>query len=334
VIALAAIIAVVASLALTGLARSYAVRRQLVDVPNSRSSHARPVPRGGGIGFVVTFSAALVALAAVGLVPLEPAVAILGAGAAVAAIGFADDHGHVSVKARVAVHALAAVWVLYWLRVEPEAAVGAADWPGWLGGLLAVLFVVWLLNLYNFMDGIDGLASIEAVTAAAGGAWLAFAVVPGSDLWLLPLFLAAAVAGFLFWNMPPARIFMGDVGSGFLGVCLAAFALHSLTFAPALFWSWTILLGVFIVDATLTLLKRIAHGRTFYEAHRSHAYQHAARRFGHMRVSVAVGLLNILWLLPIAWLAATGRLAGPVGLAVAYLPLLAAALYFRAGSES
>ena len=110
--------------------------------------------------------------------------------------------------------------------------------------------------------------------------------------------------------------------------------LHSLSIAPALFWSWTILLGVFIVDATFTLLKRIARGRTFYEAHRSHAYQHAARRFGHLRVSVGVGLLNMLWLLPIAWLVATGRLAGAVGLLVGYVPLLAAALYFRAGSES
>jgi Fuc2NAc and GlcNAc transferase len=333
VIALAAVIAVLASLALTGLARSYAVRRQLVDVPNDRSSHDRPVPRGGGIGFVVTFSAALVALAAVGLVPLEPAIAVLGAGAVVAAIGFADDHGHVSATARIAVHALAALWVLYWLGVEPETAVGA-DWPGWLGALLAALFVIWLLNLYNFMDGIDGLASVEAVTAAAAGAWLAFLVVPGGDLWLLPLFLAAAVAGFLFWNLPPARIFMGDVGSGFLGVCLAALALHSLSFAPALFWSWTILLGAFIVDATFTLLKRIVRGRTFYEAHRSHAYQHAARRFGHLKVTLAVGFVNVFWLLPLAWLVATGRLSGPVGLAVGYAPLLAAALYFRAGNES
>jgi Fuc2NAc and GlcNAc transferase len=309
------------------------VRRQLVDVPNDRSSHALPTPRGGGLGFVATFLAALVALYATGWMQANALLALFGASVVVAAVGFLDDHAHVSAKVRFLVHALAAAWVFYYLDVRPGDALGVV-WPIWVSATLVVLFVVWLLNLYNFMDGIDGLAGAEAVTVAASGAALGFALWPESGLWLQPLLLASAAAGFLVWNLPPARIFMGDVGSGFLGVCLAAIALESLAVAPAWFWAWMILLGAFVVDATFTLLRRMARGRAFYEAHRSHAYQHAARRFGHKAATLAVALLNLVWLLPIAWLVASGRLPALGGLVLAYLPLVAVAAYFRAGNES
>lgn len=332
-IVLGAVVAVIASMLLTGIARGYALGR-LVDVPNDRSSHASPTPRGGGIAFVATFLVTLVLLHFAGLVTTPTAAALLGAGVAVAAIGFVDDHRHVSARLRLLVHAAAALWALYWLDVEPAAAVDADRWPAWLGLLLGILFIVWLLNLYNFMDGIDALASLEAVTVGLGAAWLSFSTLPETDVWLLPLFLAAAVAGFLIWNWPPARIFMGDVGSGFIGVSLAALALQSLVLEPALFWAWVILLGAFVVDATVTLLRRIARRRAFYEAHRTHAYQHAARQYGHAAVALGVAAINVLWLLPVAWLVASGRVAGPVGLAVAYCPLVATALYFRAGGEA
>jgi Fuc2NAc and GlcNAc transferase len=256
---------------------------------------------------------------------------LLGAGAAVAGIGFVDDHRHVPAKIRFLVHVLAAIWALLWLRPS-DGALGSA-WPVPLVAVVTVLFIVWLLNLYNFMDGIDGLAGIEAVTAGAGAAWLGFVLLPNGGTWFLPLLLAAAAGGFLVWNLPPARIFMGDVGSGFLGVCLAILALESLALRPAMFWAWLILLGVFVADSTLTLLRRVVRGRAFYEAHRSHAYQQAARRFGHRAVTLTVGAFNVLWLWPMAWLVATGGLAAGWGLAAAYLPLLAAAVYFRAGSD-
>jgi Fuc2NAc and GlcNAc transferase len=332
-IVLAVVSSLLASFALTGLARRYAERRRLVDVPNNRSSHALPTPRGGGVGFVIAYLVAVGLLHARGVVPFNTWLALSGAGAAVAAIGFVDDHAPTPARVRFLVHVLAAVWVLAWIGVNPEAAVGSGEWPAWLGALAAVLFIVWLLNLYNFMDGTDGLAGIEAVTVGLGAAWLTAVALPGNSLWLLPLVLAAAVGGFLVWNLPPARIFMGDVGSGFLGVCLATLALASLTRAPALFWVWVILLGVFVVDATFTLLRRMVRGRAFYEAHRTHAYQHAARRFGHRAVMLAVAAVNVLWLAPIAWLVATNRLPGGYGLALSYLPLIGLAMYFRAGSE-
>jgi Fuc2NAc and GlcNAc transferase len=332
VIALAVAAAFVASWVLTGLARRYAVRRQLVDVPNDRSSHALPTPRGGGLGFVATFLVALVALYATGWMSANALLALFGASVVVAAVGFLDDHAHVSARVRFLVHALAAMWVFYWLGVRPGDALGVV-WPMWVSAPLVVVFVVWLLNLYNFMDGIDGIAGAEVVTVGLSGAALGFVLWPESDLWLQPLLLAAAAGGFLVWNLPPARIFMGDVGSGFLGVCLAAFALESLAIAPAWFWAWMILLGAFVVDATFTLLRRMARGRAFYEAHRSHAYQHAAHRFGHRAVTLCTVLLNLLWLLPIAWFVASQRLAISSGMLLAYLPLFGIAIYFRAGTE-
>jgi len=320
-----------ASILLTGFARRYAERRRLVDVPNSRSSHALPTARGGGIGFVIAFLAALAALFAAGLVPLDTWLALLGGGTAVAAIGFIDDHRPVRARIRFLVHVLAAIWVLFWLT--PSGGAIGGGWPVPLVTVVGVLFIVWLLNLYNFMDGIDGLAGIEAVTVGLGAALLSFALWPEGGTWFLPLLLAAAAGGFLVWNLPPARIFMGDVGSGFLGVCLATLALESLALRPAMFCAWLILLGVFVVDSTFTLVRRVTLGRAFYEAHRSHAYQQAARRFGHRAVTLTVGAFNVLWLWPIAWLVATDELGAGWGVAAAYLPLLGAAVYFRAGSD-
>ncbi len=144
--------------------------------------------------------------------------------------------------------------------------------------------------------------------------------------------LAAAVAGFLYWNFPPARIFMGDAGSGFLGIVLGTMSIQAGWVDPALFWSWVILLGVFVVDATFTLVRRLLRGDKVYEAHRSHAYQYASRQFGrHLPVTLAVGGINIAWLLPIALLVGTGRVDGLIGVVLAYAPLVLLAIKFRAG---
>jgi Fuc2NAc and GlcNAc transferase len=124
---------------------------------------------------------------------------------------------------------------------------------------------------------------------------------------------------------------MGDTGSGFLGITLGILSLHAGAIAPPLLWSWLILLGVFVVDATVTLLRRLLRGERVYEAHRSHAYQQAARRAGHLRVTLAVALLNVAWLWPIALGVALNRIDGGLGLVTAYAPLVALAVRFRAG---
>jgi Fuc2NAc and GlcNAc transferase len=335
-IGLAFVAALVAAFFVTGAVRRYALQSRLVDVPNARSSHSTPTPRGGGVAFVAAFLALLCGFGAAGLVSPGALAAFAGSGLAVAAIGFADDHRHVPARYRLAVHTLAAVWLVYWLGASPAPVLADLGLPPveWLAVFVAVVATVWLVNLYNFMDGIDALAAVEAITVCLAAAFV-YVTAPGEPpSWHEPLLLASAVAGFAVWNLPPARIFMGDVGSGFLGAVLAALALQAIAAEPALFWVWSTLLGVFVVDATVTLLRRLARGAKVYEAHRGHAYQHAARRFGHTRVVLAVAAVNGLWLLPIAYLIAQHAIAGPWGTAAAYLPMIGVAIALRAGQEA
>ena len=195
-----------------------------------------------------------------------------------------------------------------------------------------MLGVVWLINLYNFMDGIDGLAAGEAVVVCLLMASLHYLV--GDDWFsagLTPL-LGISAAGFLCWNFPPARIFMGDGGSGFLGLMLASLMLLDATSAPQFLWAWLVMLGVFVVDATWTLLNRYRLKCRLSEAHRTHGYQYLARRWqSHRKVTLAALLVNCLWLAPIAVMIVLGQLDGVIGLIIAYLPLAFLAYHLNAG---
>jgi len=320
----------VLSAVLTGLMRRYALSRQLIDLPNERSSHSVPIPRGGGVAIVVAFLGGLLLMGE----GAAATAALFGAGIGVSVVGLVDDHGHIAARWRLLAHFSCAAWILYWIGVPRFDWMGNTVDLGAVGAVLAALYLVWMLNLYNFMDGIDGIAGVEALIVGAGGTaiyWLAglpFASDAG-----LPVLLAAAVLGFLVWNLPPAKIFMGDAGSGFLGLMLGALSLQAAVARPALLWCWLVLLGVFIVDATVTLIRRLLRGERVHEAHRSHAYQHASREFGaHRPVTLAVAAINVFWLLPWAAAIAAGRVDGVVGLVVAYIPLLALALRFKAGT--
>jgi Fuc2NAc and GlcNAc transferase len=320
------------SYALTAILRRYALSRSLLDIPNDRSSHSVPTPRGGGVAIVLTFLVALAVLFAGDLLDQTVFFALAGAGALTAIIGFLDDHGHIAARWRLLAHFLAAIWGAYWLGGLPAISLfGVSVELGWFGHLLAVIYLVWMLNLYNFMDGIDGIAGVEAVTVCLGGCLL-YWVSSAPDKIGAPVLLAACVAGFLCWNFPPAKIFMGDAGSGFLGVVIGVLSLQAAWVSFGLFWGWLILLGVFIVDATFTLLRRLVRGDKIYEAHRSHAYQFASRRFGkHLPVTLSVGLINIFWLLPIAVCVVFYNLDGAWALVLAYVPLILLAMRYQAG---
>ena len=327
--------AFVLSASMTAWVRRYALARSLVDVPDHRTSHSAPTPRGGGLAVVlVTLSGACV-FAALSMTSWRVASSLLGGGALVALIGFVDDHGHVRAGVRLLGHFVAATWVVAWLGGMPSLVPFGGPWEiRLIGWVVAIFYVSWIVNLTNFMDGIDGIAAVETITVGLAMS-LIFAVVGieiGTGSGLLQILLAASTAGFLVWNWPPARIFLGDVGSGFLGVSLAVLSLEAGWLRPDLFWSWLVMLGVFVVDASVTLLRRVLRGETFYEAHRSHGYQHATRRWGsHVRVTVATGAINLFWLLPVATLVALDAIAGPVGLLVGYVPLVLLALHFEAG---
>lgn len=320
------------SLLLTAVLRRYALRRSIIDIPNARSSHSVPTPRGGGVAIVIAFLLALVLLGVFGIEVWPILTAYLGAGTLIALIGFMDDHGHIAARWRLLGHFLAAAWALFWLGgMPPVSTFGLSIDFGWIGGVLATFYLVWMLNLYNFMDGIDGIASLEAICSCLGLCLIYWLVGQTSAIWA-PLLLAMAVGGFLFWNFPPARIFMGDAGSGFLGIILGCLSIQAAWAGSEYFFAWLIMLGVFVVDATFTLTRRLVRGDKVYEAHRSHAYQFASRAYGsHKRVTLAVTGINLVWLLPIAMSVGLHHLDGALGLVLAYIPLVALAFKYKAG---
>jgi Fuc2NAc and GlcNAc transferase len=326
-------IAVLLSLFLTGVLRRYALHRSIIDIPNARSSHSVPTPRGGGVAIVLAFLFALIFMASADLQPIAQLIAMIGSGVLIAVIGFMDDHGHIAARWRLLGHFAASAWVMLWMGGLPALTFfGFSLDLGWFGAALAVVYLVWMLNLYNFMDGIDGLASLEAIVSCLAMSVIYYLAGQDAMIWA-PLMLAMTVAGFLYWNFPPARIFMGDAGSGFLGIILGALSIQAAWAGSEYFFAWLILLGVFVVDATFTLIRRLVRGDKVYEAHRSHGYQYASRHFGrHFAVTVGVSLINLFWLFPVALSVTLLKLDGATGLVIAYVPLIVLAFKFKAGS--
>jgi Fuc2NAc and GlcNAc transferase len=313
--------------------RRFAVTHGVLDVPNERSSHSAAIPRGGGAAIALVLTVAVIVLALIGTLNTKLSLALLGGGAAVAVVGFIDDRRAVPAGIRLGVHLGAAIWAVVCLGGWPALRIGDQIIElGWAGHALAVLGIVWTLNLFNFMDGIDGIAASEAVFIVLAAAFLS---LTGSGTTAVPsvgLVLAATCAGFLVWNWPPAKIFMGDVGSGYLGYVIAVLALAAARDDPVALWVWLILGGAFFVDATVTLVRRAARGDRVHEAHRSHAYQWLARRWGsHHRVTIAFMTVNVLWLLPCAALAMFHPHHAAAIVIVALAPLVALTVVAGAG---
>ncbi|MES9942219.1 MAG: glycosyltransferase family 4 protein [Candidatus Thiodiazotropha sp. 6PLUC2] len=342
------------SVLLTWVLRYYALQRGLMDNPNSRSSHLTATPRGGGLAFVLIFLALLLWAkrfytgSLQGIAPLD--MVLLAGGGVVALIGFIDDHRDLSARLRILVH-FAAAGLAIWLVGTPPLSLGswivAESW--WLS-VLFVLMLVWLLNLYNFMDGIDGIASMQAITVLSSASLILILNSAEQQIVLWLMLLATGVAGFLVWNWAPAKIFMGDAASGFLGFSLGVFACFSAIHYPIAFWSWIILLALFIADASWTLGVRALNGEKWYQPHAKHAYQIAARyrqaqleadglapeqaRAGAHKWVVLLGLLiNLLWLTPLAWLASFKPVYGVLLVVVAYMPLFFMAWRVGAGKS-
>jgi len=291
----AALLVALASAFLTGLVYHFAVTRRWIAYPNARSSHAVPTPSSGGIGLAVVALGAFAVLGATGAIPVALAVALVVGGALVAIIGWLDDRRQLSARVRLTAHAIAAVWAVLWIGGPDVLSVGVAAVPiGVWGAPLAVLAIVGFSNLYNFMDGIDGLIGAETVLAGSALAVLSF--LAGAPAIAASFGVLAAVAsGFLFWNWHPARLFMGDVGSVFLGFSFAVLAVASeqARALPAL--AWMTVLAVVIVDAGFTTIRRALHGERWYEAHRTFSYQRAVQA-GRQHSTVVLGMaaLNVV----------------------------------------
>jgi Fuc2NAc and GlcNAc transferase len=322
-----------ATAVLTGIARFWAIRTGLLDVPNMRSSHEQATPRGGGIGIVVVVIATALTFALRTEVAPLTALAWCAGGALVAAFGFVDDQRHLSARVRILAHVIAAVlavWATGGLPPLP-AQTGALS-LGILGTGMAVVGTIWSINLFNFMDGTDGIAAAQAVFVAGAGGALAVASDSLTPNVGMALVVAAASLGFLVWNWPPAKIFMGDVGSGFLGLALAICALQTSLEGTVNLWTWIVLHGLFVSDSTVTLLVRIGRRERIYEAHRQHTYQRLSRRWkSHRKVLLLFTGINLFWLLPIAILTVRNPGYGLSLTLIGLAPLCIAALVAGAG---
>ncbi len=324
-------------LVVNGVAR-LAERWRLVQSPNHRSSHAQPTPNGGGLGIVVASGVAGTWLALGGLNEFW---IVLILSLPLAVIGLIDDIRHLPARIRFVVQIVVVAGLLALLgRLPPLMLFPGMSLDGLLLSAMLLLIGVWWINLFNFMDGIDGLAGAQAifmlVMSAGLAAWMQPEVV-SSPVWLLAACMAAATLGFLILNWPPARIFMGDVGSTWLAFMILAFALLSIQAGWLSYTPWIILAAVFVADATVTLITRMLRRERWYEAHRSHAYQRLSRRWygernaGHRAVTLLVLIIDLLWLAPLAWASFVWPQWSVAWLALAYGPLVFGVILLGAG---
>lgn len=261
----------IGSLVATGLARRYALRRHLLDEPGERRSHRVATPRGGGLGPALALAAFLAFAPAADLAIARPVLAWLGL-VLVAGVGAWDDHRALPAVPRLAVHAVASLLLVHGLDLFAAGALVA---------LAAAFAVVAAINIWNFMDGIDGIAATQA--ALFGGTVAYIAGAP----WTVPAAaLGVAMLGFLPFNFPVARIFMGDVGSGAVGFAVALVGLGAAAADPRAGLAALLPASAFLVDSGMTLGRRIVRGERWWTPHTQHAYQGLARRYGHVRVTL------------------------------------------------
>ena len=285
-----------ASAALVGLVRVLLLRHDILDRPNARSSHVAPTPRGGGLGVLAALLPVWVAIPFFlpatstpgGLATAHWAIPL--AALLLAGVSWIDDLMSIGPLPRLGAQFAAAAAGIFLI----EGVVFQGLLPGPLDGIVVAIGWVWFMNLFNFMDGIDGISGVEALTIGAGLLLVGMIGMPSLDATHgQALAVAAAAAGFLVWNWPPARIFLGDSGSVPLGYLLGWLLL---TQAASGAWQAAIILPLYyLADATITLLRRIARGEKFWHAHRDHFYQAAIKRgLSHARVSTVIGVVNLL----------------------------------------
>lgn len=280
--------------------RQYAERRRIMDHPNERSSHSAPTPRGGGLAIVIVVliagCVAVVAERSRSPIDISPSLIYLVCGAVIAYLGWRDDLHSLSPRVRFGVQglvALASVLGMGYFKSVTIPLFGQLQ-LGAVGFIITLLWIIGLTNAYNFMDGIDGIAGGVALSAALG--WMFLASRTNNDfVYWVALAVAAGGVGFLFHNWSPAKIFMGDAGSTFLGYTFAVLPLLSADEGGDALMLGTLLMWTFIMDAGVTFIRRALKRENVFAAHRNHLYQRLViAGYKHAAVTLLYIFLTLL----------------------------------------
>jgi Fuc2NAc and GlcNAc transferase len=293
----------------------------LIDIPNSRSSHKKPTPSGGGVAL-----ASVILLANLNAFNICPEFFI--GGFIISIIGLIDDIKSLSVLFRLLTQFLVVILIIFFLPVyNPIKGI-----PIIIVKFILIFSGVWFINLYNFMDGIDGLAGGYANAASVG---FLFCLANGLPVesWNIEIYkqLIYITIPFLIFNWSPAKIFLGDIGSTFLGFTFFSLGARGLIYGNYLMYAFIIIMSFFWIDATVTLVRRFFLKKKVFSAHKEHAFQKAAAKFGHWRVSCFIIMVTLFWLNPMANLTIKYAQYGPILTLFSILPILAIILSFKPG---
>jgi len=281
---------IIVSFILTWVIMKFSLKRNILDIPNERSSHTHPTPKGGGLAIVIAWYIGISVLFMTESLNKNLYFALIS-GILLAIISLIDDLYDIKPVIRLIAQTCAAIISLIFLNgIQPVILFGINIFPNIILVLVTTLGMVWFINLYNFLDGIDGYASVEAIMMS-----LALYLIAGENITLI---LAASTIGFLIWNWPKAKIFMGDVGSTQLGFILVVLGIYLHNEQRLSIIYWLILAAPFWFDATLTLYRRWRKKEKLSIAHRNHMYQRLVQSgFSHLKVDILLVFLNIFLIL-------------------------------------
>jgi Fuc2NAc and GlcNAc transferase len=305
----------------TGCYRTIALKNNILDAPISRSMHTTPTPRGGGVGFVITIIVYSIFYLKKNFITSNFFNVIFQSSFGVSILGFIDDKYNLSAKIRLIIEFFMAVLILL------NYPFIIFQYSNYLlfQILIIILFIfsyLWVVNLYNFMDGINGIATLEAISICLA-MLLNYYLIDYYENFDFILTVIFSLMAFLIWNFPKAKIFMGDVGSYFLGSVIFILSIISLNKDPNIFFSWIIIFAVFVVDSTSTLIRRLINNEDLFKAHKKHIYQYTSIKYNsHVKISLGIVCINFLWLFPISYLVISNKVNFIYGITLAYLPLL------------
>jgi Fuc2NAc and GlcNAc transferase len=280
------------------LYKKIAISRKILSNPNHRTLHKSSTPRGGGVVFSSIF-----VIFSLYFWRNDPSnyviyLTISVGGLAALLVGFIDDLVSISPIKKLIFQVILAGWGVFWLEGGPLMVI---DWmPNIIVLFISMFFLVWIMNAYNFMDGVDGMASLGGILASILVA-LIIVITNGLTLTaLLLLLLSSTMAGFLIFNWPQAKIFMGDSGSMFLGYFFGCIVLYTTMHNEVTIWTWIIVFGYYIADTTTTQIMRLIMVKKWYAPHRSHAYQNYARLTdSHLKTIMLFVLYYLIWIFPL-----------------------------------